>query len=146
MRNLISKPVSGRRLLMAGQNALRFYGRVAYDERYEGLALDDDEGRRIAAQLDGLALQVLRPSERVDGPVLGGSHEPRRRVVRNAALRPLLEGSDQCVLREIFRATHVPGHARERGYQTFRLDAPHARDYTVDFRARHHVSRNVRCE
>ena len=35
--------VEGGRLLMAGQNALRFHGRVAYDDRYEGLALDDDE-------------------------------------------------------------------------------------------------------
>jgi len=43
--------VEGGRLLMAGQNALRFHGRIAYDDRYEGLALDDEEGRRIAAQL-----------------------------------------------------------------------------------------------
>ena len=43
--------VDGGRLLMAGQNALRFHGKIAYDDRYNGLALGDDEGRRIASQL-----------------------------------------------------------------------------------------------
>lgn len=43
--------VEGGRLLMAGQNALRFHRRVAYDDGYQGLALDDAEGRRIASQL-----------------------------------------------------------------------------------------------
>jgi ribulose-5-phosphate 4-epimerase/fuculose-1-phosphate aldolase len=33
------------------QNALRFYGRVAYDDAYNGLALDDAEGDRMCAQL-----------------------------------------------------------------------------------------------
>jgi len=51
--------VDGGRLLMAGQNALRFHGRVAYDDRYEGLALDDDEGRRIASQLAGKTVMFM---------------------------------------------------------------------------------------
>jgi ribulose-5-phosphate 4-epimerase/fuculose-1-phosphate aldolase len=51
--------VEGGRLLMAGQNALRFHGRVAYDDRYEGLALDDDEGRRIASQLSGKTVMFM---------------------------------------------------------------------------------------
>jgi ribulose-5-phosphate 4-epimerase/fuculose-1-phosphate aldolase len=51
--------VEGGRLLMAGQNALRFHGRVAYDERYEGLALDDEEGRRIASQLEGRTVMFM---------------------------------------------------------------------------------------
>ena len=33
------------------QSALRFYGRIAYDEVYSGLALDDAEGDRMAACL-----------------------------------------------------------------------------------------------
>ncbi|MBI1762359.1 MAG: aldolase [Acidobacteria bacterium] len=36
----------------ASQNALRFYGRVAYDECYNGLVLDGEEGDRICAQLE----------------------------------------------------------------------------------------------
>ncbi len=41
----------GGRLEWASQNALRFYGRVAYDECYNGPVLDDVEGDRICAQL-----------------------------------------------------------------------------------------------
>ena len=39
------------RLAWASQNALRFHGRVAYDDAYNGLALDADEGDRIASKL-----------------------------------------------------------------------------------------------
>jgi ribulose-5-phosphate 4-epimerase/fuculose-1-phosphate aldolase len=35
----------------ASQNSLRYYGRVAYDTEYGGLALDDQEGDRIASKL-----------------------------------------------------------------------------------------------
>ncbi|MFO0232430.1 MAG: aldolase [Burkholderiales bacterium] len=45
--------VEGGRLEWCNQNALRFFGRVAYDDVYNGLALDAAEGDRIAAQLDG---------------------------------------------------------------------------------------------
>ena len=41
--------LEGQPLAWAGQTALRFYGRIAVDEAYNGLALDSDEGRRIAA-------------------------------------------------------------------------------------------------
>jgi ribulose-5-phosphate 4-epimerase/fuculose-1-phosphate aldolase len=43
--------VHGGRLEWASQNALKFYDRVAYDEDYNGLALDDAEGNRMCAQL-----------------------------------------------------------------------------------------------
>lgn len=45
--------VQGGRLAWCNQNALRFHDRVAYDDTYNGLALDDAEGRRIASQLEG---------------------------------------------------------------------------------------------
>jgi ribulose-5-phosphate 4-epimerase/fuculose-1-phosphate aldolase len=45
--------VDGGRLAWCNQNALRFYGRVAFDDTYNGLALDDAEGQRIASQLNG---------------------------------------------------------------------------------------------
>ena len=34
--------------LMLDQNACRFYGRIAYDRNYNGMALDDTEGERVA--------------------------------------------------------------------------------------------------
>ncbi|MDH4249450.1 MAG: class II aldolase/adducin family protein, partial [Deltaproteobacteria bacterium] len=43
--------LEGGRLEMAGQNALMFDGRVAYEEGFNGLALDGDEGERLARAL-----------------------------------------------------------------------------------------------
>lgn len=43
--------VEGEPLIWAGQTALKFYGRVAVDENYNGLALDESEGDRIASVL-----------------------------------------------------------------------------------------------
>ena len=40
--------LEGPPLLWLGQTALKFYGRTAVDENYNGLALDDSEGDRIA--------------------------------------------------------------------------------------------------
>ncbi|KTQ95926.1 hypothetical protein NS226_09615 [Aureimonas ureilytica] len=41
----------GPPLVWAGQTALKFYGRTAVDEDYNGLALDETEGQRIAATI-----------------------------------------------------------------------------------------------
>ncbi|MGH8660975.1 MAG: aldolase [Burkholderiales bacterium] len=41
--------VHGGRLEWASQNALKFHGRVAYDDHYNGLALDGTEGERICS-------------------------------------------------------------------------------------------------
>lgn len=40
-------------LAWCSQGVLRFWGRVAYDNHYGGLALSDAEGRRIGSMLDG---------------------------------------------------------------------------------------------
>ncbi|WP_151638406.1 aldolase [Noviherbaspirillum aerium] len=41
------------------QNAMRFYGRVAVDDRYNGLALDSGEGERIANAMNGADIAFL---------------------------------------------------------------------------------------
>lgn len=41
----------GRLEMSANQNAMRFFGRLAYDEGYGGVALSDNEGDRLAAAL-----------------------------------------------------------------------------------------------
>ena len=41
------------------QNAMRFHGRVAIDAHYNGLALDDSEGERIARALAGADVAFL---------------------------------------------------------------------------------------
>ena len=45
--------LEGGRLEPASQNALKFYGKIGYDEEYNGLVLDNAEGDRIAARLNG---------------------------------------------------------------------------------------------
>lgn len=52
--------VAGEPLAFAGQTALKFYGRVAVDEAYNGLALDSTEGDRIAATLADKDVVFLR--------------------------------------------------------------------------------------
>ncbi len=47
------------RLEMVSQNALQFFGRVAYLDDYEGLALDNSEGDRMAAALGDRSILFL---------------------------------------------------------------------------------------
>jgi len=49
----------GGRLEWASQNALRYYGRVAYDEFYNGLVLDVEEGDRLCAQVENADVLFL---------------------------------------------------------------------------------------
>ena len=51
--------VQGGRLEWVSQTSLKFYGRVAYDEQYSGLALDDAEGERMCAKLAGADVLFL---------------------------------------------------------------------------------------
>ncbi|HSQ82500.1 MAG TPA: aldolase [Casimicrobiaceae bacterium] len=45
--------LEGGRLEPASQEALRFYGDIAYDDRYNGLAHEAEEGERIARAMGG---------------------------------------------------------------------------------------------
>jgi ribulose-5-phosphate 4-epimerase/fuculose-1-phosphate aldolase len=51
--------VEGGRLEWCNQNALRFYDRIAYDDTYNGVALDEAEGERIARQLAGKDVMLM---------------------------------------------------------------------------------------
>jgi len=52
--------VEGEPLAWAGQTALKFYGRTAVDDAYNGLALDEAEGDRIAETLGDADIVFLR--------------------------------------------------------------------------------------
>jgi ribulose-5-phosphate 4-epimerase/fuculose-1-phosphate aldolase len=52
--------VEGDPLIWAGQTSLKFYGRVAVDEEYNGLALDEAEGDRIAAAMGDADVVFMR--------------------------------------------------------------------------------------
>jgi hypothetical protein len=75
--------LDGPPLVWAGQTALKFYGRTLVDEDYNGLALDEREGDRIAAAL-GDADVVFMRNHGCDG---------RRRVGCRGMGRPLLLGA-----------------------------------------------------
>src|ERR1700761_9626541 len=52
--------LEGPPLIWLGQTALKFYGRTAVDEDYNGLALDESEGDRIAAALGDADILFLK--------------------------------------------------------------------------------------
>lgn len=52
--------LEGPPLLWLGQTALKFYGRTAVDEQYNGLALDESEGDRIAATMGAADILFLK--------------------------------------------------------------------------------------
>jgi ribulose-5-phosphate 4-epimerase/fuculose-1-phosphate aldolase len=57
------------RLAMCEQNALMFHDRLAYDDEYGGLALDGDEGTRLARKLgNASALMLAAHGVIVTGP------------------------------------------------------------------------------
>jgi ribulose-5-phosphate 4-epimerase/fuculose-1-phosphate aldolase len=52
--------VEGEPLVWAGQSSLKFYGRTAVDDDYNGLALDEREGDRIAAAMGEADILFMR--------------------------------------------------------------------------------------
>ena len=52
--------IDGPPLLFAGQSSLKFYGRIAVDEEYGGLALDETEGDRIASTIGDADILFMR--------------------------------------------------------------------------------------
>jgi ribulose-5-phosphate 4-epimerase/fuculose-1-phosphate aldolase len=52
--------LEGQPLVWAGQTALKFYGRTAVDEDYNGLALDTGEGDRMAAAMGDADILFLK--------------------------------------------------------------------------------------
>ena len=49
----------GGRLEMCHQDALRFHDRVVYDDDFNGAAISDDEGKRIASALGNRAIMLM---------------------------------------------------------------------------------------
>lgn len=52
--------LDGPPLIWAGQTALKFHGRIIVDEHYNGLALDNTEGDRIAASMGDADVVFMR--------------------------------------------------------------------------------------
>jgi len=68
--------IEGGRLEMADQNACRFYGRVAYDDQFNGAVLESDEAHRIARRLgDNSVLFMANHGVTVVGPSVAAAWE-----------------------------------------------------------------------
>jgi ribulose-5-phosphate 4-epimerase/fuculose-1-phosphate aldolase len=66
--------LQGQPLAWAGQTALKFHGRVAVDEAYNGLALDEREGDRIAAAMgDADVVFLCNHGVMVVGPTIAAA-------------------------------------------------------------------------
>jgi ribulose-5-phosphate 4-epimerase/fuculose-1-phosphate aldolase len=86
--------IEGGELAWASQNALRFYGRVAYDRVYNGLALDAAEGDRMAAQVrDADVLFLSNHGVIVCGPTVAYAFDDLYYLERACELQLLAHGS-----------------------------------------------------
>jgi ribulose-5-phosphate 4-epimerase/fuculose-1-phosphate aldolase len=90
--------VEGPPLLFAGQSSLKFYGRVAVDDEYGGLALDEAEGDRIASTLgDADVLFMRHHGVMVVGPTIAKAWDDLYYLERAAEVQRLAAASGRPV-------------------------------------------------
>ena len=93
------------RLQMASQNALRFYGRVAYIDEYRGLAFEGSEGDRLAAAMGDHDVAFLGAhGVIVTGPTVWDAFDDLYYLERACQSQFIVQSSGQ-KLREIPDAT-----------------------------------------
>lgn len=114
--------LDGPPLLWASQTALKFYGRTAVDEHYNGLALDNSEGDRIAAAMgDADILFLKNHGVMVCGPSIAEAWDDLYYLERAAEVQLKAMGANRPL-----RA--VPHEVAQRTYEQLRLgDAASAR-------------------
>ena len=84
-----------------------------------------------------LRVEHLAAAQMIDRAPLGGRHQPRARVFRNAGLRPVFERGQQGILRQILGQRHVAQHPRQAGDQPGLLDPPDGEDRAMGVGGRH---------
>jgi ribulose-5-phosphate 4-epimerase/fuculose-1-phosphate aldolase len=88
--------VHGGRLEWASQNSLKFYDRVAYDDSYNGLALDDAEGARMCARLgDADVLFLANHGIIVTGPDMARAFDDLYYLERACMLQVMAMGTGE---------------------------------------------------
>ncbi|MBS7661584.1 aldolase [Pseudomonas lalucatii] len=114
--------LQGSPLLWFGQTALKFYGRTAVDEHYNGLALDESEGDRIASVMgDAGVLFLKNHGVIVAGPTIAEAWDDLYYLERAAQVQ-LLAMSTHRELKP------VPHEIAQRTYEQMRQgDAESAR-------------------
>lgn len=90
--------IQGGRLDWASQTSLKFYDRVAYDENYNGLALDEAEGDRMCAQLgDAEVLFLANHGVIVTGQTVATAFDDLYYLERACMLQVIAMGTGQAL-------------------------------------------------
>ena len=101
--------VAGEPLIWAGQTALKFYGRTVVDDAYNGLALDENEGDRIAANVGDADIVFMRHhGVMVLGPTVAKAWDDLYYLERACEVQRLAESTGRkvvAVARDIAEAT-----------------------------------------
>jgi len=86
--------IHGGRLEWASQNAVKFHGRVAYDDEYNGLALDEAEGERLCRKLGNADIAFLaNHGVIVCGPAIATAFDDLYYLERACMLQVLAMGT-----------------------------------------------------
>jgi len=94
-------------------------------------------GLELASDLLVLAIEARASAQVVDRAMLRGCHEPGAGVIRHARLGPLLEGRDECVLREILGEPDIAHDPCQAGDEPGGFDSPDRVDRSVYIGSRH---------
>jgi len=117
--------LEGGRLEPIEQNALRFHGRIAYDDDYGGLAHGGDEGARIAAAMDGREIAFLGSHGIVvSGPTIARAFDDMYYLERACRLQVLARSTGLPLRR-------LPAEVVERTARQFREEVGQAEPHFV---------------
>jgi len=118
--------LEGGRLEWCSQNAVRFYGRTAYDSVYNGLALDDAEGDRICAALAKAdVLFMANHGVLVRGDSIANVFDDLYYLERAAMVQVLAQstGGKLRIVPDAVAAQTAQQHAQERQQSALYLEA-----------------------
>jgi ribulose-5-phosphate 4-epimerase/fuculose-1-phosphate aldolase len=110
--------LEGPPLLWAGQTALKFYGRTAVDEDYNGLALDNSEGDRIAQAMGDADIVFLKNhGVMVTGPNIAEAWDDLYYLERAAEVQLKAMSTGRPLKR-------IPPQVAQRAYEQMRAGDP----------------------
>jgi ribulose-5-phosphate 4-epimerase/fuculose-1-phosphate aldolase len=110
--------LEGGRLEMVEQNALRFHQDIAYDDTYNGLVVDDEEGDRLARVLGTKrAMFLANHGVVVVGPSIAEAFDLMYYLERACRLQVLARSTGG-------RLRSVRPEVVETAYKLMRADAP----------------------
>ncbi len=112
--------IDGGHLEWISQNSLRFYNCVAYEEEFDGLALDEAEGQRIREKLaGGKALFLANHGVIVTGPDVATAFDDLYYLERACMIQVLAQSTGLPLKR-------IPDHVCRRTHEQFETERQQA--------------------